>query len=173
MRRPRNWGTHPLACLLMLGFLIPTTGPLLAQSSGQIRTNVPYEIHRRPQPQGTDLGILLPLQVGPFTRAPLPAAARLRSDEDLNTTYTAEGDTIFVGFSRAETLDDARSAVTTTRDEAIASKLDVRGAIYRVGMDPSFFKTAKFMAWTRGRYFYYVDANRASALERFMRAFPY
>lgn len=173
MRRPRNWGTHPLACLLMLGFLIPTTGPLLAQSSGQIRTNVPYEIHRRPQPQGTDLGILLPLQVGPFTRAPLPAAARLRSDEDLNTTYTAEGDTIFVGFSRAETLADARSAVTTTRDEAIASKLDVRGAIYRVGMDPSFFKTAKFMAWTRGRYFYYVDANRASALERFMRAFPY
>ena len=159
---------HPY--LLLLAGLIPTAAPLLAQSS---RQSVPYGIDRRPQPQGNDLAVLLPPHVGPFTRAALPEGARLRSDEDLNTTYTAEGDTVFIGLSRPETIDDARAAVTTTREEAVASKVDVRRASYRVGGDPSFFKTDKFMSWTRGSYFYYVDANRASALERFMRAFPY
>ena len=170
MRRPRNCGAGLLECLLLLGAFFPPAAPLLAQASGKI---VPYEVDRRPQPQGTDLAILLPAQVGPFTRAALPKGARLRSDEDLNTTYRAEGDTIFIGISRSENFADAQAAVTTTRDEAVASKLDVRGASYRVGADPSFFKTAKFMSWTRGHYFYYVDANRARALDRFMGAFPY
>jgi hypothetical protein len=159
--------------LLVAGLLLPAPAMLVAQAGSRHGAGVPFDIDQRPQPQGSDLATLLPLQVGPFTRAPLPADARLRSDEDLNTTYTAGGDSIFVGFSLPESLADAHAAVTTTRDEAIASKVDVRGTSYRVAKDPSYFKTEKFMAWTRGRYFYYVDANRLGALERFMQAFPY
>ncbi len=156
---------------LVLLLALPAT--VAAQARSRSSAGIPYGIDQRPQPEGSDLAVLLPVQVGPFTRAPLPADAQLRSDEDLTVHYTAGGDSVFVGFSVPESIADAHAAVTTTRDEAMASKLDLKGAQFRVGQDPSYFRTGKFIAWTRDRYFYYADANRPSALERFMRAFPY
>jgi hypothetical protein len=173
MMRLRVTGEALLHGLLVAALLLPVPVRLVAQAGSRHGGGVPFDIDQRPQPQGSDLATLLPLRVGRFIRAPLPPDAHPRPDEDLNTTYTADGDSIFLGFSLPESLADAQAAVTTTRDEAIASKVDVRGAGYRVGKDPSYFKTEKFMAWTRGRYFYYVNANRMGALEHFMRAFPY
>jgi hypothetical protein len=137
------------------------------------KSGVPYDVDKRPQPQGSDLAILLPVHVGAFTREPLPADTKPPSNEDLNVHYVAGGDSIFVGFSLPDNAADAQAAVTTTRDEAGTSKEDLKAASYRVGKDPSYFKAGKFMSWTRGRYFYYADANRPSALDRFMRAFPF
>jgi hypothetical protein len=111
--------------------------------------------------------------VGVFTRPALPANAEPPANEDLNVTYVAGADSVFVGFSLPENASDAQAAVTTTRDDAGASKEELEAASYRVGKDPSFFKLGKFMSWSRGRYFYYADANRPGALDRFMRAFPF
>lgn len=80
---------------------------------------------------------------------------------------------MFIGFSLPETAQDAHEAIKTTRDEAISSKIDMKGGTFRTGKDPSWFKTAKFISWSRGPYFYYADANTPAALDRFMQAFPY
>jgi hypothetical protein len=34
-------------------------------------------------------------------------------------------------------------------------------------------KSADFMAWTRGRYFFYAKASSPPALDSFMRQFPF
>lgn len=39
--------------------------------------------------------------------------------------------------------------------------------------DPSYYKTAKFMSWSRGGYFFYTDSSSQAALDRFMKAFPF
>jgi hypothetical protein len=151
--------------------LAVTPGRLAAQ--GGTPKGVPYNVDKRPQPQGRDLSVLLPVKVGAFTRAPLPANAEPPSNEDLNVTYLAGGDSVFVGFSLPESASDAQAAVTTTRGDAGASKEELESASYRVGKDPGFFKLGKFMSWSRGRYFYYADANRPAALDRFMQAFAF
>jgi hypothetical protein len=134
---------------------------------------VPYGINKRPMPSGTDLEVLVPRTVGRFTRPALPAGSKPPTDEDLNVGYGDGPDSVSFGFSMPETVADAHEAVKTTRDEAIASKLDVSKAQYSVGSDPSFFKLPAFMSWSRGRYFSYAQASSSAALDRFMRAFPY
>ena len=101
------------------------------------------------------------------------AGAQLQATEDLNVEYAAGSDSVFVGASLPESEADAYDAVKTTRDEAVAGGERVAGAEFRVGKNPGYFRTAKFIAWTRGRYFFYADASSAAALARFMEAFPY
>jgi hypothetical protein len=144
---------------------------VVAARPADAQVAAPYGIDQRPQPRGTDLDSLLP--VGAFARAALPPDARLRSDQDLNVTYGAGSDSVFVGLSLPESVADAHEAVEMTRTEAIASKVDLRGAVHRTGKDPSWFKTAKFLSWTRGPYFFYADGSSPEALDRFMKAFPY
>lgn len=59
------------------------------------------------------------------------------------------------------------------REEAIASKVNMKGELYVIGRDPSYFKVADFMSWTRGRYFFCAKAGSPAALEKFMRDFPF
>jgi hypothetical protein len=120
-----------------------------------------------------DLNTLVPATVGAFEREPLPAGAQPPSDEDLTVTYKSGADSVFFGFSIPETAADAHEAVKVTRAEAVASKVVMKGEQYSVGTDPSYFRVAGFMSWSRGKYFFYAKASSPSALESFMRAFPY
>lgn len=54
-----------------------------------------------------------------------------------------------------------------------SGKVNMKGEQYVIGKDPSYFKVAGFMSWTRGKYFFYAKANSPAALEKFMRAFPF
>jgi hypothetical protein len=157
--------THSSIRLALLAALV-----LPAAATAQ---SAPYGLDKRPQPRGSNLDSLLPSRVGAFERPALPPDARLKSDEDLNVSYHAGADSVFVGLSLPESPEDAHDAVETTRAEAIASKVDMTGASHRVGQDPSWFKTATFVSWSRGPYFFYVHASSAGALDGFMRAFPY
>ena len=133
----------------------------------------PFGIHQRPQPTGTDLEKLIPKTVGTFIREDLPSDAKPRSDEDLNVEYKSGKDKVFFGFSIPETEKDAFEAVKVTRQEAIDSKISLKGEQYLIGKNPSYFKIADFMSWTRGKYFFYVKASSPQVLEKFMRDFPY
>ncbi len=152
----------------LLALLLSAAAPGIAAAQA-----APFKVDQRPRPQGTSLDSLLPVKVGAFAREALPPDAKLRSDEDLNVTYGAGADSIFVGISLPESSRDAHDAVKTARDEAVASKIDLKGSSYRVGKDPSWFKTATFFSWTRGPYFFYAHAGSAGALDRFMEAYPY
>ena len=142
-------------------------------AAGKAAKDVPFGLDRRPMPKGDDLNTLLPLTVGTFKREPLPPNTKARSDEDLNVSYRAGADAIDVGFSIPETLEDAHEAIKVTRDEAVASKVPLKGSKFSVGTEPSFFYAADFISWSRGRYFYYAKANSSAALTRFMEAFPF
>ena len=144
--------------------------PVSAQRSGAA---VPYGIDKRPMPAGTDLEVLVPKTVGTFERPPLPKGAKPPVNEDLNVSYVSGTDKVDFGFSIPESPADAHEAVNVARDEASASKVDMRSAQYVSGRDPSYFKSADFMAWTRGRYFFYAKASSAPALDRFMQQFPF
>jgi hypothetical protein len=142
-------------------------------SNGFAQKQTPFGINQRPQPTGTDLQVLLPKTVGNFTREDLPPGARPRSDEDLNVEYKSGNDQIFFGFSIPDTEKDAHEAIKVTRQEAIDSKISIKNEQYVTGKNPSYFKIADFISWTRGKYFFYAKASSSQALERFMRSFPF
>src|SRR5215207_5593496 len=144
-----------------------------APQKGKPKGPVPFGVDKRPAPSGTDLEVLVPASVGAFRRDALPAGARPRSDEDLNVTYRHGAETVFFGFSIPETAADAYEAVRVTREEAVASRVNLKGEQYSVGTDPSYFRAGSFMSWSRGKYFFYAKASSPRALEGFMRAFPY
>ena len=59
------------------------------------------------------------------------------------------------------------------REDAKDRKIDVKRAEYASRQDPSYFRAERLMAWSRGGYFFGVDAPSRDALDRFMLAFPY
>jgi hypothetical protein len=144
-----------------------------AHQKGKPKGPVPFGVDKRPAPSGTDLAVLVPTSVGAFRRDALPAGSGPRADEDLNVTYRSGAESVFFGFSIPESAADAHEAVKVTRDEAVASKVSLKGEQYSVGTDPSYFRAGSFMSWSRGRYFFYAKASSPRALEDFMRAFPY
>jgi hypothetical protein len=129
---------------------------------------VPYGIDKRPMPKGEDPNVLAPAAVGEFKRPAFPKGTKTPSDEDLTVEYNAGGETVSFGFSIPGTPEYAREAVSLTRDEG-----DRKGEQYSLKGEPSYFKTAKFMSWSRGGYFFYAAASSAAALDRFMKAFPF
>jgi hypothetical protein len=145
-----------------------TALPALAGESA-----APFGVDRRPQPQGANLEQLLPATVGTFRREALAKDARLASDEDLNVSYVDGKDSVDVGLSRPETVEDAREAIKVSRDEAVQSKVPMTGARLSLKTDPAYFQAGDFIAWSRGTYFFYAKASSPAALARFMTAFPY
>lgn len=144
-----------------------------APQKGKPKGPVPFGVDKRPAPSGADLEVLVPASVGAFRREALPAGAKPPSDEDLNVTYKSGAESVFFGFSIPETLADAHEAIKVTRDEAIASKVSLKGEQYSVGTDPSYFRAGSFMSWSRGKYFFYAKASSPRALASFMRSYPY
>jgi hypothetical protein len=153
--------------------MAPGPGAAQAPAVGTGGPTAPYGVDTRPAPAGTDPRVLAPERVGAFRRAPLPRAATLPVGEDLVVEYVAAGDTVSLGFSIPGSARDAWEGVRVTRAEAIRSGIDVRRAAYVLRRDPSYFRTDRFMSWTRGAYFFYAGANGPAALDRFMRAFPF
>jgi hypothetical protein len=133
----------------------------------------PFSIHARPMPSGADLAVLLPAAVGGFKRDALQEDAKLKADEDLNVDYRSGADTVNVGLSKPESVEDAREAIKVSRDEAVLSKVPMRDAKYSVKTDPAYFYVGDFVAWSRGQYFFYAKANSPAALAAFMSAFPF
>jgi len=168
----RFFGSKTAIIFSIIGLSIIFAG---CNISGLAQKNVapPFGIDKRPQPAGTDLNVLLPKTVGTFEREDFPAGLKAPSDEDLNVEYKSGGDSIFFGFSMPATEKAASEAVKRTRQEAIESKLNIKGEQYRIGKNPSFFKFDTFMSWTRGRYFFYAAAGKPQTLENFIKAFPY
>jgi hypothetical protein len=134
---------------------------------------VPYGIDKRPLPKGEDVNVLAPPVVGDFKRPAFPKGTKIPADEDVTVEYTSGADKVSFGFGIPSTPEDAREAVKLTREEAIQSKIDRKGERYSFDREPGYYKTAKFMSWSRGGYFFYADASSPAALDRFMKAFPY
>lgn len=164
--------TITIASLVILSTLMGAPASALGQK-GKRKLPVPFGVDKRPVPFGTDLNTLVPQVVGSFRREPFPPNVKPRSDEDLNATYKSGNDSVFFGFSIPDTPADAYEAVKVTRREAVESKVNMKGEQYVVGVDPSYFKVADFMSWTRGRYFFYAKASSPAALQKFMLAFPF
>lgn len=169
-----------LAIMAVLPLLVPAaTSRPVGDNSAETRpvarrvSSVPFDVDKRAMPAGHDLEKLLPKRVGEFTRPDFAAGAGVPEDEDLNVTYRAGDDVILVGFSIPGTASDAQEGVKTTHREAVKTGLDLRNELYSIGSEPSYFRLAKFMSWSRGGYFFYADAATPDALGRFMRAFPY
>lgn len=158
---------------LLLAIIFVNLFAACAVSGYAQKKAAPFGIDNRPQPSGTNLESLIPKTVGTFKREDLPSDAKPRSDEDLNVEYKSGKDTIFFGFSIPDAEKDAYEAVKVTRQEAIESRISLKGEQYIIGKNPSYFKIADFMSWTRGRYFFYAKASSPQALEKFMKAFPF
>lgn len=158
-----------LIALLFIGGLLTGCGV----SGYAQKTTPPFSIDKRPQPVGSDLEILLPQTVGTFKRDVISGNSNPFSGEDVNVQYSSGNDTIFFGFSIVATEKDASEAIKMTRKEAIESRISIKDEQYVIGQNPSYFKIAGFMSWTRGKYFFYAKANNPQALEKFMKDFSY
>jgi hypothetical protein len=147
---------------------------LVAGSASHLAAqSVPYAIDVRRQPRGTFLDSLLPRSVGPFRRAPFAPRTPIPDNEALKIDYGAGADTISLTFRIPGNPDDAQEGVKRAREDAKDRKIDVKRAEYVSRQDPSYFRAERLMAWSRGGYFFGVDAPSRDALDRFMLAFPY
>jgi hypothetical protein len=145
----------------------------LAAERPVAKGTAPYALDMRPAPTGTDLERLLPMKIGDFTRPAFPPGTKPKSDEDLNIDYTSGKDSVNVGFSIPDSMADAHEAIKVSRDEGKASGVDMARASFSIDTEPAWFKSPDFIAWSRGRYFFYAKASTPVALDRFMRAFPW
>ena len=153
---------------LLLLCVVPLTG-----CGSAAAPQIPYAIDKRPMPAGEALDVLVPRRVGSFTREAFAPGTRPSSDEDLNATYTSGTAQVTLGFSILEDTAGAREAILTTREEAIASEVNIKGEQFSVDTEPSYFKVSDFMSWSRGSYFYYVHASDPQALDSFLQAFTF
>jgi hypothetical protein len=147
------------------------TGPGLDEGGPEL----PYGIAHRPMPQGEDLNVLLPPQVGPFTREPIqPPATR---GMPIYANYRRDRATVFVELGICDSPGDALEGLETARAETGGEFPDAprlwikrRGGGCLRSVNP----LGGFMAWTRGRYYFSAHAKGGEAdLDEFMAAFPY
>jgi hypothetical protein len=148
------------------------TSDAVALPSGA-KTAVPYGLDRRPSPEGIALGDILTANIGPFRRGPLETDA-LPTNADLNVEYRFGPSTVMIGLVVAASEDLARCAVRAARDMAApAGKTSPVSSAETRQRNFAFVKTDDFVAWSRGRYFFYVKTDSAKALDEFMANFVY
>jgi hypothetical protein len=158
--------------------LVPLGAAGPASSRADVRTAAveaaPYGLDQRPAPDGFVPDALLPGAVGPFVRSALPEGT-LNQHEDVTVSYSDARGRVDVGFSMNESSAMAQQAVRSAR--AYAVQLARSGAHppcqESIGGDPSFVKAHDYIAWSRGRFFFYAKATDGATLDRFMSAFPY
>lgn len=150
-----------------------------AKSAKPSPVPAPFSLDTRPSPVGRNPEVLLPRQVGGFSRRPFPNGTRIEGTADLNADYTDGRDTVNVGLSVTEKMDEAQAAIRTLKQEALdfARRRASGGALPRatesIGSDPSFYRIGEMIGWSRGLYFYYARASSEAGLERFMESFPF
>jgi hypothetical protein len=136
--------------------------------------DVPYGLAAKPMPQGEDLNVLLPRQVGPFTRDPMQPVA---PGAPIYANYQAGGRTIFVELGIGANATESEASFATAKDEGLSDPPDL-SAILIEQPDLCFYRTVgpdgAFATWTRGRYYFSADAKGGEKdLDEFMRAFPF
>lgn len=168
--------------LILLAMLLGTAFAEVGAASrarpaggGAGAASLPYGLESRPSPEGRTLDEVLPREVGGFVRGPLDGFTDVPANADLNVDYRDERSTVTVGVTVAESPDLARSAVRAARSLCGGGRRTSRApeVVESLDGDPSFVKTGDFIAWSRGRHFFYVKASSPAALDHFMRHFPY
>ena len=153
------------ALALVVALVLTIVVPLTAQG-------IPYGVDRRPQPRGTVLDTLLPVAVGPYRRASFAPRTPVPVTEELRVGYGAGRDSVTVGLRIPGRPEDAQSVVRGARARAGSRKPD-QGRDESFGADPSFVRTDRSLAWSRGGYYFSVEAATHESFDRFMQAFPY
>lgn len=151
------------------------SGPTRPATGSAGAATVPYGLESRPSPEGRSLEEVLPREVGGFIRGPIDGFTDLPANADLNVDYHDERGAVTVGVTVAESPDLARRAVRAARSlcGTTPRRSPAPAVVESLDGDPSFVKAADFMAWSRGRHFFYVKASSPAALDHFMRHFPY
>lgn len=135
---------------------------------------IPFGLADRAEPASDVASQALPRSIGRFVREDVPDGDVIPADEDLNVTYRSGTDSVFLGLSRPGKVADLKEAVRTSHEDAVADKsIDRTGELYCTASAPFFYKIPDFVAWTRGRYFFYANASSPDVLAEFMRDFPY
>ena len=154
----------------------PSPPPPIRQKPKQTlpASDIPYGLAAKPIPQGEDLNVLLPRQVGPFTRDPMQPVA---PGAPIYANYQAGGRTIFVELGIGANATESEASFATAKDESLSDSPDPSVVLIEQ-LDLCFFRTVgaegAFAAWTRGRYFFSAHAKGGeNVLDEFMRAFPY
>lgn len=154
----------------------PSPPPPIRQKSKQTlpASDIPYGLAAKPIPQGEDLNVLLPRQVGPFTRDLMQPVA---PGAPIYANYQAGGRTIFVELGIGANATESEASFATAKDESLGDPPDPSVVLIEQP-DLCFFRTVgaegAFAAWTRGRYYFSAHAKGGeNVLDEFMRAFPY
>lgn len=175
-------GRRLAAAALLMGLAVATmttTSWAQAKAARPAPVAIPFALDTRPVPSGRSPELLLPRQVGGFSRRPFPNGTRIEGTADLNADYTDGRDTVNVGLSVTERSEDAQAAIRTLKGEALefARRRSKGGpmplATESIGTDPSFYRIGEMMGWSRGGYFYYARASSEAGLNRFMEEFPF
>jgi hypothetical protein len=135
----------------------------------------PYDLQARPLPAGENFARLLPVRVGDFRRVAYKSPG---PGLDGEATYRSEKDTVFMLFSRAESLQEVALVMSTIRTELLHVGGDAP-LVESLETDPAYLllsgKGIAFFAWSRGLYLFSADclSGRKEVLDRFMQSFPY
>ena len=140
-------------------------------------TAVPYEIDKRPLPTKNDADSLLPLQVSTFKRVELEGD--ITEDDEIYGTYQSGELEVFLTAGVTDKAGDAQEGVRTAKEVLNESTPEpFKSTTESLKTDPAFFKVTEgdtaSMAWSHGKYYFSVDSrDGTSALEQFIKAFPY
>jgi hypothetical protein len=146
----------------------------------------PYGIESRPLPTGTDLDVLLPKQVGPYSRVILERSEQRGTtptsiEVDGNSVYATykNGEKeVFIELSIASSPEIAQSNWDVVVGDANEGTYPTDPQFGSFRTEPSYLKVVNsdgaFFAWTRGPYFITANAKGGeSDLAAFMNAFSY
>ena len=160
-----------LAVMVVLRLLRSPSGE--RRPPGDIQRAVPYGIAARPMPEGDVLDSLLPPKVGEFIRESVEPPRGIQ--QSTYAHYRCGVATVFFELYLGDDADDARVGIFNAKRETDAEFPDsAKRSAHSLKTDPSYFKYAGLMAWTRGRYFFLANAKGGEAdLDRFMESFPY
>jgi hypothetical protein len=142
-------------------------------SSLQTATTIPYGIDKRPKPRGMDFEKLLSVNVGSFRRVSYIAPEGIQRGSAI---YQSSSVKVNMQFGREKSQEDLQQTFRMLVSDATANgRLKVK--TLSMGTDPSYVRMVDeqscYFAWTRGLYFFTVDAKSDKDVDAFMQLFPY
>lgn len=143
--------------------------------AGATGQELPYGLAGRPVPEGEDLDVLLPPQVGPFIRDPIETPTDKYMP--IYANYRRGAATVFVELGINDDAGCAQVALATAKAETDAEFPGVPQLfVKRQGVSclRTVNRLGAFVAWTRGRYYFSARAKGGETdLNEFMAAFPF
>jgi hypothetical protein len=139
--------------------------------------DAPYGLAARSAPVAPSAEVVLPEQIGPFTRASV--RGDIEHDDEVYATYSDGTVSVEVTAGLTAGPDEAREGVKTARDVISRThRKDFASLIESLDGDPAYVRVSEgelhFIAWNRERFFFSVDSKSGAAgLDRFMKVFPY